>query len=94
MSTDYAFLLLTVLYTIDIVVRICGLGWKTFRRNWWHLYDIAVVTGTLATTIPILLSTSSQLAIQLQKLFLVSIAFKLVQKNDSLNQLFKVATCV
>lgn len=32
-----------------------------------------------------------QAAVQLQKLFLVSIAFKLVQKNNQLNQLFKTA---
>jgi hypothetical protein len=61
---DYAFLLLTVLYMIDIAVRVCGLGWKSFRQNWWHLYDIAVVLGTLATTVPILLSTTNQAAIQ------------------------------
>jgi len=50
-----------------------------------------VITGSFATTIPILLSTTNQAAIQLQKLFLVSIAFKLVQKNNALNRLFKIA---
>lgn len=50
----------------------------------WNLYDVIVVFGTLATSIPLLLDTPSQVLIQLQKLFLVSIAFKLVQKNDAL----------
>ena len=31
---------------------------------------------------------------RLQKLFLTSIAFKLVQKNNSMNRLFKIAVCV
>lgn len=34
------------------------------------------------------------MSMQLQKLFLVCIAFKLVQKNDSLNTLFKTAMYV
>lgn len=85
------FILLTLVYAVDIAVRLTGLGWRNFSQNGWNLYDIFVVAGTFATTIPILLGTSSQTAIQLQKLFLVSIAFKLVQKNNSLNQLFKTA---
>lgn len=82
------------MYATDIGIRFTGLGWKSFSQNGWNLYDIFVVTGTFATTIPIILGTSSQTAIQLQKLFLVSIAFKLVQKNNSLNQLFKTAMSV
>lgn len=73
------------------MVRLAGLGWQSFKQNGWNLYDIFVVTGTFATTIPLLLHSSSDVAVQLQKLFLVSIAFKLVQKSNSLNQLYKTA---
>ena len=72
-------------------MRLSGLGWRSFVQNGWNVYDVFVVAGTFTTTIPILLHTNNQAAIQLQKLFLVSIAFKLVQKNNSLNQLFKTA---
>jgi hypothetical protein len=36
-------------------------------------------------------STGNTVVVQLQKLFLVAIAFKLVQRIDSLNQLFKTS---
>jgi hypothetical protein len=53
---------------------------------------VLVVTGTFATTIPALVSNDpSGVIVQLQKLFLVSIAFKLVQRNNSLNTLFKTS---
>ena len=55
-----------------------------------------VVTGSFTTTIPALRAAQqgvpgSQGNIQLQKLFLVSIALKLVQRISSLNQLFKTS---
>ena len=91
---DYIFLCLTLLYGLDIVVRLSGLGWKSFSQNGWNLYDVFVVAGTFWTTIPLLVGSESQVAVQLQKLFLVSIAFKLVQKNTSLNELYKTAMWV
>lgn len=89
--TDFIFLFFTLLYLLDILVRSVGLGWTSYSQNGWNLYDVFVVVGTFATTLPILLGTQNQAAVQLQKLFLVSIAFKLVQKNNQLNQLFKTA---
>ncbi|KAM0754891.1 hypothetical protein T439DRAFT_283840 [Meredithblackwellia eburnea MCA 4105] len=88
---NYVFLGFTLIFLLDVMVRLIGLGWNSFIQNGWNVFDIVVVVGTLATTIPILFKISNQSAIQLQKLFLVSIAFKLVQKNDALNELFKTA---
>jgi len=90
-NSDWIYLALTILYATDIVVRITGFGWIVFTQNHWNIYDVVVVSGTLATTIPLLLGTQNQVALQLQKLFLVSIVFKLVQRSDSLNQLQKTA---
>lgn len=91
--SDYIFLGMTCLYAVDVVVRVAGLG-HSFLRVGWNLYDLFVVTGTLATTIPILVGNSGQVITQLQKLFLVAIVLKLAQRNDSLNQLFKTAAYV
>ncbi|EJT98090.1 hypothetical protein DACRYDRAFT_118858 [Dacryopinax primogenitus] len=85
------FLILSIIYTVDIAVRLTGLGWKSFSGNGWNLFDIFVVAGSFSTTVPALLGSSDNVVLQLQKLFLVSIAFKLVQKNNDLNQLFKTA---
>ncbi|GAA6010255.1 hypothetical protein JCM11491_005413 [Sporobolomyces phaffii] len=88
---NWVYLALTVIYLADILVRITGFGWTVFTQNYWNIYDAAVISGTLATTIPLLLGTQNQVALQLQKLFLVAIVFKLVQRSDSLNQLQKTA---
>lgn len=88
---DALFLVLTTIYTIDIVVRLSGLGLRSFRANGWNIFDVFVVAGSFATTVPPVLGKQDFVEEQLQKLFLVSIAFKLVQKNSSLNQLFKTS---
>ncbi|KPV76292.1 uncharacterized protein RHOBADRAFT_52318 [Rhodotorula graminis WP1] len=88
---NYIFLGFTVAYLVDVVVRLIGLG-RSFFQNGWNLYDLVIISGTVATTLPIVANaTSSQAAIQLQKVFLVALVFKLVQRNDQLHQLFKTA---
>ncbi|GAA5967490.1 hypothetical protein JCM11641_000565 [Rhodosporidiobolus odoratus] len=89
-ARNYIFLGFTLLYTLDVVVRICGLGYSFFRGG-WNLFDLTIISGTVATTVLVLAGSNDQVAIQLQKLFLCAVAFKLVQRNDSLNQLFKTA---
>ena len=84
---------------MDIFIRFYGLGFKSFRANGWNIFDLVVITGSFATTIPVLRAASkglpgSQVNVQLQKLFLVAIAFKLVQRVGSLNQLFKTSVYV
>ena len=95
-SLDWIFLFLTVLYAFDLLVRFHGLGFKSFRANGWNLFDLVVITGSFATTIPALQAAmtglpGSEVNLQLQKLFLVSISLKLVQRISSLNQLFKTS---
>ncbi|GAA5943198.1 hypothetical protein JCM10213_006241 [Rhodosporidiobolus nylandii] len=89
-ARNYIFLGFTLLYVVDIGVRLAGLG-AAFFQSGWNLYDLVVVSGTSATTILVLAGSTSNTAIQLQKLFLVSIVFKLVQRENRLNQLFKTA---
>lgn len=89
---DALYLGYTAIYALDIVARLLGLGWRSYRENPWNLYDLFVVSGTLATTLPLLTgSGDSSVVVQFQKLFLTCVALKLVQKNHALNQLFKTA---
>lgn len=90
---DYIFLGFTLLYLIDVVVRLAGLG-TSFFENGWNIYDLVVIAGTVATTVPILLNLTGDALVQLQKVFLVALIFKLVQRNDELHQLFKTAVYV
>jgi hypothetical protein len=96
---DSIFLVLTMIYVVDILVRFFGLGVRSFVANGWNIFDLIVITGSFATTIPAIQaslngSPGSQVNTQLQKLFLVAIALKLVQRNSRLNQLFKTSVYV
>ena len=88
---DAWFLFITLVYIIDIIVRWLGLGLRSFKANGWNLFDVAVAVGALVTTIITRAGFTTFLIEQLQKLFLVSIAFKFVQGTNNLNQLFKAA---
>lgn len=85
------FLGLAVCFLADPVVKFIGLGWKSFRANGWNIFDVVVILGSIATTLAILMGVGGFAVRQAQKLFLVCVAFKLMQKLDSLNQLFKTA---
>ncbi|KAF8151534.1 high-affinity cell membrane calcium channel [Crassisporium funariophilum] len=85
------FLALMFIYLVDVFVRCFGLGWRSFRANGWNLFDLVVSSGSFITTIIVRFGHSGFGTQQLQKLFLVSIAFKLVQRTNSLNMLFKTA---
>ncbi|KAF8337378.1 Ion transport protein-domain-containing protein [Cantharellus anzutake] len=84
------FLLLAFVYSVDICVRWIGLG-RSFTANGWNIFDVFVVLGTITTTLAIVGGSKGFAVQQFQKLFLVSMAFKLVQKLNHLNQLFKTS---
>lgn len=91
-TRDIVYIVVATMFAIDILVRLSGLGWRAFRQDVWNMFDLIVVAGTLATSIPLLTPRSDNMAnLQLQKIFLVAVAFKLVQRNNALNQLFKTA---
>ena len=75
-------------------MRFFGLGWRSFRENGWNLFDLVVASGSFITTLAFHFDNVGFITQQLQKLFLVSIAFKLVQRTNSLNMLFKTAVYV
>lgn len=88
---DYLFLLFTVFYIANIIIRIVGLTWKRFRRSSWDIYSVLSVTGTIITTLLALSRRENRLYAQLHKSFLVSIALLLIPRNNQLDQLFKTA---
>lgn len=87
-------LFLTSIYVLDTTIRFYGLGWESFCDNGWNIFDVIVAFGSFATTMIVQSGSTNSTIQQLQKLFLVCIVFKLVQRTDSLNQLFKTGTCV
>jgi hypothetical protein len=94
--SDAVFLIFTIIYAVDLLVRFYGLGLRSFRSNGWNIFDVIVVTGSFATTIPAIQAQTAgvppnQVNGQLQRLFLVSVSLKLVQRSSALNQLFKTS---
>jgi voltage-dependent calcium channel len=90
-AQNYIFLALALIYIVNIVIRMVGLGTYHYFRSLWDLYDLAVVAGTLGTTLALIANVQNNVFLQFQKLFLVGIAFNLIPKNDALDQLLKTA---
>ncbi|KAI1767672.1 Ion transport protein-domain-containing protein [Hypoxylon sp. FL1150] len=85
------FLLFTLIYIANIVIRIVGLGWKRFRRSSWDVFSLFSVFGAFVTTILLFTQRENQTFVQFQKYFLDSIVLLLIPRNDALDQLFKTA---
>ncbi|KAG0186357.1 calcium channel protein [Apophysomyces sp. BC1034] len=87
-DTDYDDRIEGLTLAKEITIKILGLGWSSFRRNLWNIYDLVVVLGSAITVIATLGSHVHQINVESQKLFMTALCFKLVQRSDSLNQLF------
>lgn len=85
---EYIYLVFVLIYWLEVMVKLLGLGWTSFRRNLWNLYDLAVIIGSAVTVIFSLANNDHQVNVESQKLFMTALCFKLVQRNDALNQLF------
>ncbi|KAF2869719.1 calcium-channel protein CCH1 [Massariosphaeria phaeospora] len=88
---DYIFLLLTIIFIANVIIRIIGLSWHRFRKSSWDVFSILAVSGTLVTSILLLTRPDERVFITLHKLCLVSIALLLIPRNNQLDQLFKTA---
>lgn len=70
------FLALSVLFIVNIAVRVIGLTWKNYFKSKWDLYSLAATTGAFVTTLLQFAgnSSNSPVFMQTQKLFLVSVS--------------------
>jgi len=74
-----------------MAIRVVGLTWARFRKSSWDVYSVFAVSGTFVSTILVLSNFNEVTYNRVNKLFLVSIAFLLIPRNNSLDQLFKTA---
>lgn len=88
---DVLFLGITLILMTNIAIRIIGLTWNRFSRSSWDLFSVAAVGGAFVTSLMALGTIQNRFIDQLHKLFLVSILFLLIPKNNQLDQLFKTA---
>ncbi|KAI9303230.1 Ion transport protein-domain-containing protein [Cunninghamella echinulata] len=85
---EYLYLGFVVIYWVEVLIKLFGLGWTSFRKNLWNIYDIIVLIGSAVTVIFSLINDEHQVNVESQKLFMTALSFKLVQRSDGLNQLF------
>lgn len=91
---DFTFMVFTIFYVANTIIRIVGLTWPRFRKSSWDMYALVAVTGTFITTILFfspLRDIYPQTMDRLHKLFLVTITLLLVPRNNALDQLLKTA---
>ncbi|KAG2223817.1 hypothetical protein INT45_001951 [Circinella minor] len=89
-ARTYVFFGFICIYWSEIIIKLLALGWNSFRRNLWNIYDLIVVSGSTITTIFQFGTSIQQVSVESQKLFMTALCFKLVQRSDSLNQLFTI----
>ncbi|KAI1744262.1 ion transporter [Xylaria scruposa] len=90
-TRDVIFLLFTLIYIANIVIRIVGLGWTRFRRSSWDVFSLVAVFGAFVTSLVLIGENGKEAFVQLHKGFLVGIVLLLIPRNDALDQLFKTA---
>lgn len=91
MTREVLFVGFELVFLTNIAIRIIGLTWDRFRRSSWDLFSIPAVCGAFVTSLMALGSNQNLIIEQLHKLFLVSIPFMLIPRNNQLDQLFKTA---
>ncbi|KIW43817.1 uncharacterized protein PV06_04881 [Exophiala oligosperma] len=85
------FLAFAIILITNVVIRIIGLSWHRFRRSSWDVYSIFALSGILVTSLMRLSNVTAGSFEQIHKLFLVSVTFLLIPRNNQLDQLFKTA---
>ncbi|KAJ5767209.1 uncharacterized protein N7511_004825 [Penicillium nucicola] len=78
-------------YAGNVIIRLIGFGWHRFSRSSWDLYSLLAVPGAFSTSIMTIAYNKSHVVVELNKLFLVSVALLLIPRNNQLDQLFKTA---
>ncbi|KGO72923.1 Voltage-dependent calcium channel, alpha-1 subunit [Penicillium italicum] len=85
-------LVFMLVYVANVLIRLIGLGWHRFSRSSWDLYSLVAVPGAfISSVLDISYREKSHVVVELNKLFLVSVALLLIPRNNQLDQLFKTA---
>lgn len=49
-SSDYIYIGFAVLFLVDIVVRLVGLGWSSYIQNGWNIFDSSFLPTSRGTS--------------------------------------------
>ncbi|KAJ5135682.1 uncharacterized protein N7515_004960 [Penicillium bovifimosum] len=91
MARGLIFFAFMFVYVANVLIRLIGLGWHRFSRSSWDLFSLIAVPGAFITSVLDISSHQNHVVLELNKLFLVSVALLLIPRNNQLDQLFKTA---
>ncbi|KAG0335288.1 calcium channel protein, partial [Podila horticola] len=85
---DVSYFIFLGLYSIEIFIKICGYGFHKWRLSRWNLYDFFITALALITLIPRFIGHELW-TLRVEKFLLITISFRLAQRIDSLQVLFR-----
>ncbi|KAF9193354.1 calcium channel protein [Haplosporangium sp. Z 767] len=85
---DISYFIFLGLYSLEIMIKICGYGFHKWRLSRWNLYDFAITALALITLIPRFIGHELW-TLRVEKFLLITISFRLAQRIDSLQVLFR-----
>ncbi|KAF9585747.1 calcium channel protein [Lunasporangiospora selenospora] len=85
---DVSYFIFLGLYTIEIGIKISGYGFHKWRLSRWNLYDFVITVLAIITLIPRFIGHELW-TLRLEKFLLITISFRLAQRIDSLQVLFR-----
>ncbi|KAG0026013.1 calcium channel protein [Podila clonocystis] len=85
---DISYFIFLGLYSVEIFIKICGYGFHKWRLSRWNLYDFFITALALITLIPRFIGHELW-TLRVEKFLLITISFRLAQRIDSLQVLFR-----
>ncbi|KAF9327881.1 calcium channel protein [Podila minutissima] len=85
---DVSYFIFLGLYSVEIFIKICGYGFHKWRLSRWNLYDFFITALALITLIPRFIGHELW-TLRVEKFLLITISFRLAQRIDSLQVLFR-----
>ncbi|KAG0244946.1 calcium channel protein [Actinomortierella wolfii] len=85
---DISYFIFLGVYAGEIVIKISGYGFRKWRHSRWNLYDMVITVLAIATLIPRFIGHALWTS-RLEKFLLITISFRLAQRIDALQVLFR-----
>ncbi|KAF9154776.1 calcium channel protein [Linnemannia schmuckeri] len=85
---DICYFIFLGVYSLEIMVKLCGYGFNKWRLSRWNLYDMTITVLALITLVPRFIRHELW-TLRLEKFLLITISFRLAQRIDSLQVLFR-----
>lgn len=88
--TDIVNYIFTVVFTIEAIIKIWGMGWKKYFTDGWNIFDFAIMIGSyLGVIVEYFTSISVGVQTTILRAFRISRMLRLVKRAKRLNIIFE-----